>query len=112
MGLLVSTVSLILFAFNQNFTVAHILLFFAGFGSLAKISTIITLVQLASPDHMRARIMGVYLTMFVGVMPFGNFLAGIIAEKTSAQFAVGLGAVIVLVIGLFLYFRGVFSNFH
>jgi len=44
------------------------------------------------------------------MMPVGNTIAGTIAQKTSSQFAIGTGGVIVLFVGLFLYIRGAFSN--
>lgn len=110
LGLLISTVSLFAFSLNRNFLLAHLLLAVAGFGILMKVSTLNTLVQLYSPDKMRARVMAVYLTMFVGMMPLGNQLAGIVAHETSAMFTIGLGSVLMLTVGLILYLRGVFTN--
>ena len=89
---------------------AHVLLFFAGFGTITLASILNTLVQLISPDAMRGRIMAVYLTMFVGMMPLGNTLAGVVASRTSSLFAVGLGATVVLLVGIYFYFKGVFTN--
>jgi len=109
-GLAVSSVSLILFSLNKNFLLAHVLLFFTGFGTIMLASTLNTLVQLLTPDQMRGRIMAVYLTMFVGMMPLGNALAGVVAQKTSSLFAVGLGATLVLIFGVIFYLRGVFTN--
>ena len=109
-GLAISSVSLILFSLNKNFLMAHILLFFTGFGTIMLASTLNTLVQLLTPDQMRGRIMAVYLTMFVGMMPIGNALAGVVAQKTSPLFAVGLGATVVLIFGIYFYIRGVFAN--
>lgn len=109
-GLIISGVSLVLFSLNRNFLLAHVFLFFTGFGAIMLASTLNTMVQLLTPDQMRGRIMAVYLTMFVGMMPIGNALAGVIAQKTSALFAVGLGASLVLIFGLFFYLKGVFSN--
>ena len=109
-GLLISSVSLLLFALNKNFFLAHVLLAFAGFGTIMLASTLNTQVQLATPDKMRARVLALYLTMFVGMMPVGNTIAGTIAQKTSSQFAIGTGSVVVLFVGLFLYLRGAFSN--
>src|SRR3989344_1537783 len=83
-GIIVSSVNLILFALNDNFLIAHVLLFVAGFGLLTQVATVNTLIQIASPQHMRARIMGVYLTMFIGIIPCG----------------------------ILLYVRGVFSSLH
>lgn len=102
-GLLISSLCLLTFSLNRNFLLAHILLALAGFGILMKVSTLNTLVQLHSPDQMRARVMAVYLTMFVGMMPLGNLLAGIIAERTSAMFTIGLGSTLMLAVGLILF---------
>lgn len=110
LGLLISTICMLLFSLNRNFLFAHLLLAFAGFGILLKVSTLNTLVQIYSPDQMRARVMAVYLTMFVGMMPVGNQLAGIIAQNTSAMFTIGLGSVLMLTIGIILYIRGIFKN--
>ena len=110
LGLVIASISLILFSFNRSFLMAHILLFFAGFGMITLASILNTLVQLISPDAMRGRIMAVYLTMFVGMMPLGNTLAGVVASRTSSLFAVGLGATVVLLVGIYFYFKGVFTN--
>lgn len=110
MGLLISGLGLVLFSQNQNFLLAHLILFITGFGTLMMVSTLNTLVQLNSPDQMRARIMAVYLTMFVGMMPLGNGLAGAVAEKTSAIFTIGLGGGLMLVVGAVFYLKGVFTS--
>lgn len=109
-GLLISSISLFLFSLNENFFLAHVVLAFTGFGTIMLASTLNTQVQLATPDKMRARVLALYLTMFVGMMPVGNIIAGTIAQKSSSQFAIGAGSVIVLFAGLFLYLKGAFSN--
>jgi predicted MFS family arabinose efflux permease len=109
-GLLISSAAMILFSLNTNFLLAHILLYIIGFGVLIQVSTINTLVQLASPDQMRGRVMAVYLTMFVGMMPVGAFLSGLVADKTSALFTVGLGGMAMLLVGTAFYLKGVFRN--
>ncbi len=102
-GLLISTVSLFCFSLSRNLMLSHILLFFAGFGFITFISTVNTMVSILAPDQMRGRVIAVYLTMFVGMMPVGNFLSGIVAQKTSAVFAIGFGAVAVFLITAWLY---------
>jgi MFS family permease len=109
-GLLIASLGLIVFSQNTNFALAHVYLFISGFGTLMMVATINTLVQLNSPEHMRARIMAVYLTMFVGMMPLGNELAGVIAERTSAIFTIGLGGALMLAVGVILYLKGTFTN--
>lgn len=107
-GIIISTISLIIFSLNHNFFLAHILLVFAGFGVLMQVATINTLVQLASPDQMRGRIMAVYLTMFIGMFPIGNVIIGTLAQKTSSLFAIGLGASTMLLATTILYLKGAF----
>lgn len=109
-GLGISSLALIAFSQNRNFTLAHVLLFFSGFGTLMMVSTLNSLVQLASPDNMRARVMAVYLTMFVGMMPVGNQLAGIVAEKTSAIATIGIGGALMFLVGVILFLKGTFAN--
>ncbi len=48
------------------------------------------LVQLAAPDHLRGRLIGLYLFAFLGLAPIGGLLAGWLAEigGTSLAFAV------------------------
>jgi hypothetical protein len=58
---------------------------------------------------MRGRVMAIYLTMFVGMMPLGNLFAGVLAQRFSSAFTVGLGGAL-LVAALFpLYLKGVFK---
>lgn len=110
LGLFVCTASLFLFSLNKNLVLSHVLLFFAGFGFITFISTVNTLVQIFAPDQMRGRVTAVYLTMFVGMMPVGNFLLGSIAQKTSAVSAIGFGSVVVFLLTATLFFTKVLDK--
>lgn len=110
LGLFISSIAFIIFSLNRSFLLAHALLLIAGFGLVVQASTQNTLVQLLSPDNMRGRIMAIYLTMFVGMMPVGNLLAGAIAQRTSVMFTIGLGSAAMLFVGLLLFQKGVFKN--
>ena len=59
------------------------------------------LVQLAAPDHLRGRLIGLYLFAFLGLAPVGGLFAGWLAEVggTSLAFAVA-GVVSLATIGL------------
>lgn len=110
LGILISTISLILFAISHSYLLAHLLLAFTGLGIIMLFSTLSTLVQLSTPDELRGRVMAVYLTMFIGMMPIGNIVAGFLSEKTSPQFTLGLGAITLLTITGIFYFKGIFSS--
>jgi hypothetical protein len=49
--------------------------------------------------------MSMYSLVFMGLMPVGNLIAGAIAQKMGAPFAVGLGGVIALSCALFVRWR-------
>jgi hypothetical protein len=41
-------------------------------------------VQLIAPDHMRGRVMSIYLVAFRGGMPLGSLVSGYFASITTA----------------------------
>jgi len=59
------------------------------------------LVQLGAPDHLRGRLIGLYLFAFVGLAPLGGLFAGWLADLggTPLAFAVA-GATAILSLGL------------
>ena len=83
----------------QNAYLAGILLVGIGVSFTLFTANANALVQLAAPDHLRGRLIGVYLFAFVGVAPLGGLFAGWLAEVggTSLAFAVAgvtaLGAI-------------------
>jgi MFS family permease len=50
-----------------------------------------TTLQLATPDALRGRIMGLYAVTFAGMTPFGSLLVGSIAEHLGVRVACALG---------------------
>ena len=46
-----------------------------------------SLVQLAAPDHLRGRLVALYLFSFVGLAPFGSLLSGELVELGGTQLA-------------------------
>ena len=59
-----------------------------------------TLLQLAVPDALRGRVMGIYTICF-SLVPLGGLLGGVVAAATSPPFAAALNAgVLVAVVGL------------
>ena len=50
-----------------------------------------TTLQLATPDALRGRIMGLYAVTFAGMTPFGSLLVGTIAEHLGVRVACVLG---------------------
>ena len=68
-----------------------------GIANTAFASTANTSLQLATPDHLRGRVMALYMLLFAGSTPIGGYLTGVMAEAWSVQVAVGIEAAMCLV---------------
>ncbi len=73
-----------------------------GFCMMLQAATTNTLLQQVVPDHLRGRVMAVYVMMFMGTMPFGSMAAGALASKIGVQFTLLAGAVVCLLAALAL----------
>jgi MFS family permease len=100
--------SLILFCSTAYFLSNHFWLAAAtlvpvGFSMMTQMACSNTLIQSMVPDHLRGRVMSVYSMMFMGMAPFGAFLAGwlshllgqpnLFGPRLGAPLTVGIGGV-------------------
>ncbi len=83
---------LALFACSQNLYLACALLFFIGICMMSLFASITSLVQLATTDQMRGRVMSIFTVSFRGGIPLGNLLAGAVASRISPSFAILVGS--------------------
>ena len=74
----------------QNAYLAGFVLFGIGIAFTLFTANANALVQLAAPDHLRGRLIGLYLFAFLGLAPVGGLLAGSLADVggTGLAFAV------------------------
>jgi MFS family permease len=84
--------SLFLFAISRSFWLSVAFLLPAGFALMVLMASTNTLIQTIVPDHLRGRVMALHVTMFIGMFPFGSFLAGVIAERLGAPATIAAGA--------------------
>lgn len=98
------SVCIILFSFTTNLTLALVLLFFAGFGLLSQFAMINTTIQRLVKSEFRGRVLSIYIFMFMGLTPLGNFEVGLLSEKIGTGFAIRAGAFIVFLFGVVVYF--------
>ncbi|MCL5797839.1 MAG: MFS transporter [Patescibacteria group bacterium] len=83
----------IFFGLSKSFYLSILFLFLTGAGDV--ISTIIrnTIRQLATPDHIRGRMVSINMIFFMGGPQLGETEAGITAAMLGAPFSVVLGGV-------------------
>lgn len=96
-GNLILCLSLIAFSLSQNYWVSIFFLAWAGGAMVTQNITVNTMLQTSTPDSHRGRVMALYTTTFVGMAPFGSFLAGTLAQFLGAPLAVLIGASITIV---------------
>ncbi|MEA3345695.1 MAG: MFS transporter [Chloroflexota bacterium] len=89
--------ALLPFVSTSSFALVLLCLVLVGAASNACMVTNNTLIQTNSHDHVRGRVMSVYMMMW-GLTPLGTLPAGAIADRMGVPFVVGLeGGMLVLV---------------
>ncbi len=96
--------ALMLFSQLSWFAAALLVLAGAGFAVTTVIASTNTYLQLGVPDELRGRVMSLFSSLFIGVAPVGNLLAGSLAEALGVQPALLLLGIGCLLAGLF--YRG------
>ncbi len=86
----------------RHFPLAAGLLFVLGFAGIFFMASCNTTLQLTTPDELRGRMMSLYTLVFAGVVPFGSFFIGSVAETLGvpSAFLVGGGLGLAGVVGV------------
>jgi MFS family permease len=79
-----------IWSIRARLAAASICLLGTGFGGVVFYASALTLIQLSSPDHLRGRMMGIWMIVFSGSVPLGALWTGL-----AARFW-GVGAVMVV----------------
>ena len=79
-------------AVSQWFAATLLFLLLLGIANTAFAATANTSLQLATPDHLRGRVMSLYMLLFAGSTPIGGFLTGFMAEHLGVATAIGINA--------------------
>jgi MFS family permease len=93
------------FALSRVFWLSNLLLFFTGGALIMVFSMTASLVQLIVPDHLRGRVMSIYMVAFRGGMPLGSLASGYAASLTSAPAVLVVNGVLVSLVATYFLFR-------
>lgn len=96
--------SLLLFAISTWYPLSLALVFAAGLTQAIAWTLIATLILSNTEQPMRGRVMGLRSGVVVS-LPFGNFLAGAVAERLGAPIALGAYAVLAILLMLVIAAR-------
>jgi len=92
-----------LFATTDSIAPAALLLLLGGFAEEIFLVIGMTVLQLAVPDQLRGRVMGIW-TMTYFLASIGGFIAGIAAEVVGVRVTIAAGSLAVTAFALFAYF--------
>jgi len=95
----------LLFASSRIFPLSMLILVGAGLGFMIQNTMTNTLVQTSVPDHLRGRVMSVYMLVFQGLFPIGSLMAGTIAQNFGVPIGAAFGGTIALIAGLVWLWR-------
>lgn len=96
---------LVIFALSRSFVFSVLMLLFVGFSFVCQNALANTLMQIATPDAMRGRVMSLYSMTFQGMMRLGGLQAGFFSDWLGAPLAVGITALISLCYGIVVAVR-------
>ena len=102
-GATVLGVASIALAASSTFALSLVLMALVGAGGIGMAATANATIQLAVPDGLRGRVMSVYTTVFAGSVPIGGLLAGALAATLGVQWAIAIGGIGSLVVGLLAF---------
>jgi len=103
---------LILFSFSRNLVLSMALMVPVGMGSAMQITACQTLIQAMVDDEMRGRVMSFYTMAFMGTVPFGGMLYGLLSDRITAPTTVLVGGLFCVAAGTFFLMRLSHYKFH
>lgn len=97
-GAIGCTSGLVVFSMMRSLIPAYIVIAFVSFCFVLCFASSQTLVQLEVPDHLRGRVMSLYVLLMNGTGPIGSMTAGAVAHSFGTPVAIRTG--VFLAVGL------------
>lgn len=89
---------LLAFAGSTSYPISIALLFGLGFCFVVQSAPANAILQSVVPDQLRGRVLAIYVSLFLGFMRVGSLLVGMLADRTSPQFALAASGAAALVL--------------
>jgi MFS family permease len=96
------SIALFIFSFSNIFAVSLVTIMFGGWGMVSYLAAANSYIQVSVPDELRGRVMSVYSFVFLGTVPIGNAIMGVVADSVGTTHAVtGAGILCIIASGIF-----------
>jgi MFS family permease len=93
------------FAYSRALWISYALLVVSGAALMVVFSLFTSLVQLIAPNHMRGRVMSIYMVAFRGGMPLGSLVTGLAIDQVGAPAAIAVNGVLLSGVALWFLVR-------
>jgi len=98
--------AIIAFSLTRSILIAYAILFLAGVFMMILFALIMSLVQLIVSDHMRGRVMSIYMVAFRGGMPLGGLITGLLSKGFPLPSIIMIEGVLMIILSAgFLFSR-------
>jgi MFS family permease len=105
LGSILAPAGLVALSMTRSYPVSIACLVFVGFGMMLFLAVSNSIVQVASPDELRGRILSVRTLVFMGLSPFGSLQIGWLAQQFGVQRSLLIGGLSCLATGLYFALR-------
>jgi MFS family permease len=95
-------IGLIIFALSKVLWLSVLMIMLVGLGSILQIASSNTVIQTIVDNDKRGRVMSIFTMSFLGMIPFGNLLDGILANYLGAPNTFIFNGIVCL-LGAFLF---------
>lgn len=95
-GPLVSGIGLALLSLTSTVSLGMTCMLLIGFGIIITAASTNTLLQSVADEDKRARVVGIYVMIFLGLQPIGNLAVGALAQAIGAQHALLLNGLVAI----------------
>lgn len=89
------------FAMSRTLWLSEVLLFCAGIAAMLVTALTTSLVQLIVPDHLRGRVVSIYMVAFRGGMPLGSLATGFASSFVGVPAVLAINGGLVSLAGLY-----------
>jgi len=93
--------ALLAFSLSGMFWLSLVVLMLCGWGMVSYLAVANSFIQITVPDGLRGRVMSVYSLVFLGTVPIGNAIMGVVADRLGTPRAVTVSGIICLIAALF-----------
>jgi MFS family permease len=99
-ALFVTAATLIVFAASPSYWLSVAMMTLLGMGIFRTNTATNTMIQLRVPESYRGRIMGLYSSTVVGMLPVASLISGALAAQIGPRWTVALGGMLALIAGI------------